>query len=408
MRKTILVLSIGLVMLAGTLFPFENDGLPLGDSKYKHSLMHLEADKMAATASKQEVTVEDIVAANPKTRVFMVGEYHDSYLCHTLQRDFIEALVKKNKKIVVGFEFFKRKDNEVLDQYRLGKIDEKELLEKTGWYAANGLNFGYTRLVMDVIRKHKIKVVGLNVPRKIVHKVSTMGFDRLPAEDKALFPTINIPNRDHEYFIRSQFGDFSVQMDGWFQNMYMAQKCWDVIMAESMRRELDRKENRGHVGVIIAGSAHIDYKLGIPFRYKAADKRSRITTIVPVYLPEKDDEDEDGEEHPMLKMMAKSLKPAAVFSRGLADYVFTVTRDTTPYFPVLGVSGKIKDDLFVVSRVKKDSLADLNGIEKGDVILSIDGITIKSVEQLRTIFAAKTWDQELKMEIRKTVKIVKE
>lgn len=408
MRKTILVLSIGLAMLAGTLFPFENDGLPLGDSKYKHLLMHLEADKMAATASKQEVTVEDIVAANPKTRVFMVGEYHDSYLCHTLQRDFIEALVKKNKKIVVGFEFFKRKDNEVLDQYRLGKIEEKELLEKTGWYAANGLNFGYTRLVMDVIRKHNIKVVGLNVPRKIVHKVSTMGFDRLPPEDKALFPTINIPNRDHEYFIRSQFGDFSVQMDGWFQNMYMAQKCWDVIMAESMRRELARKENRGHVGVIIAGSAHIDYKLGIPFRYKAADNRSGITTIVPVYLPEKDDEDEDGEEHPMLKMMAKSLKPAAVFSRGLADYVFTVTREITPYFPVFGVSGKIKDDLFVVSRVKKDSLADLKGIEKGDVILSIDGITIKSVEQLRTIFAAKTWDQELKMEIRKTVKIVKE
>ena len=408
MRKSLIGLSIGLVMLAGTLIPFENDGLPLGDSKYKHQLLHLEKDKMVGTASKKEVSVEDIVAANPKTRVFMVGEYHDSYLCHTLQRDFLETLYKRNKKIVVGFEFFKRKDNEALDQFRLGKIDEKELLEKTGWYAANGLNFGYTRLVMDVIRKYNIKVVGLNVPRKVVRKVSTMGFHRLPEEEKALFPTIHTPNKDHEYFIRSQFGHFSVQMDGWFRNLYMAQKCWDVIMAESMRRQLKRKENRGHVGVIIAGSAHIDYKLGIPFRYRLATKRDRITTIVPVYMPEQDDEDEDAEEHPMLKMMAKSLKPAAVFSRGLADYVFTVPRETAPHFPVLGVSGKITDDRFVVSRVKKDSLADKKGIEKGDVILSFDGVPVKTVEQLRTMFAVKNWDDTFKMEIGKTIKIVRE
>ncbi len=408
MRKIMFGLSIGLVLLAGTLTPFENDGLPLGDSQYKYQLLHIGKDTMVSTASKKEVTADGIVVENPNTRVFMVGEYHDSYLCHTLQRDFLEALYKQHEHIIVGFEFFRREDNEILDRYRLGKIDEKELLEKTGWYAANGLNFGYTRLVMDVIRKYKIKAVGLNVPRKIVHKVSTMGFDRLSAGEKAMFPTIGIPNRDHEYFIRSQFGDFSVQMDPWFQNMYMAQKCWDVIMAESMREELDRKENRGYKGVIIAGSAHIDYGLGIPFRYRAAKKRERITTIVPVFLPEKKDEDEDSEEHPMLKMMAKSLQPAAIFSRGLADYVFSVPKAAAPHFPVLGVSGKITDGQFVVSRVKKDSLGEKQGISKGDVVLSIDGIPIKSVEQLRVLFAAKDWGQELNVEVRKTVKIAKE
>jgi uncharacterized iron-regulated protein len=385
------------------------DTLPIGPSVYKFNLMPIGKGEIVETGSRKKVTIEDIVKKNLRSRVFIIGEYHDSFECHTFQRDFIEALFRQHPRLVVGFEFFTRQDDEVLERWRTANISEEELLKKTGWYARNSLNYGYTRPIMETIRQHKIKVVGLNLPRKIVHQVSSRGFDSLSAQDKKLFPTIHHPNPDHEFYIQSQFGDLAVQLDWWFRTMYQAQKCWDVVMAESMRRVLAQREYRGYKGIIIAGSAHVAYWLGIPFRYQKADRNVKLTTLIPVYLPGQDEEEKDDEEqHPMLEKVAASLEPAAVFSRGLGDYVFSVPRPQPPHFPSLGFSGKMKEGLYVVSRVKKESLAEKHGLEKGDTILAVDDTPIESEEQLRSILSHKNWDDPVALEIKKKIEIKKQ
>ena len=104
--------------------------------------------------------------------MFIIGEYHDSYACHAWQKDFIEALAKEHPRLLVGFEFFNRGDDAALDLYLSGKISEAELLQKTGWYARSALNFAYTRLVLETVKKLGLKAVGLNVPRELVNKVA--------------------------------------------------------------------------------------------------------------------------------------------------------------------------------------------------------------------------------------------
>jgi uncharacterized iron-regulated protein len=386
------------------------DILPLGPSKYKFIIEKIEQDQIIQTDTGKVVTLEDIVNQNPDTDVFIIGEAHDNYQCHTWQRDFIETLYKKYPKIIVGFEFFWRDDNPILEQWRKGQISEDEVIKKTGWYERGAQHFGYTRLVMDIIKKYQVKTIGLNVPRSILHTVSRKGFDELSAEEKKLFPTLNIPNPEHEYFIKSIFGTFAAQVPMWFTNIYAAQKCWDVVMAESMHEFLVKQEYNGYKGVIIAGSNHVAYKLGIPFRYQKAAPKAKITTIVPVLMPEEKtgEEEEEEEAHPMMKMMGDSLKPAAIFTRGIADYVFAAQQPLHHYFPVIGFSLAEKNGKFMVTRVKKKSIAEKNGINKEDQITAVDGVEITSLEQLRCLIFQKNWDDSISFGVVKKIDIKKE
>ena len=406
-RTLILLFSFFVLNFSPVFSDTNQDTLPIGNSKYKFCMSKIEKDQIIETSTNKVVSISDIVNKNSATDVFIIGEYHDNYECHKFQRDFIETLYKKYPKIVIGFEFFLRNQDSILERWRTGKITEDELLKKTGWYKRSSLSYGYTKMIMDVIKKNKIKVIGLNIDRKIVHKVATMGFNSLSKEEKKLFPTINIYNREHEYFIKTIFAKIAIQVPLWFKNMYNAQKCWDVIMAESMRKVLSIKKYKKYKGIIIAGSAHVSYKLGIPFRYKAAKKSLRLTTIVPVHLPLKKDKSEGEGMSPMMKMMAGNLKPVAIFSRGLGDYIFSVRQPEQSYFPVLGIRGSLNNGQFVVSRVNKGSIAEKNGVKKGDVIISIDGSRVNSNEQLKLLILKKNWNDSINFEIIKNIKIEK-
>jgi hypothetical protein len=245
--------------------------------------------------------------------------------------------------------------------------------------------------------------VGLNVPRELVSRVAKKGFAALTAEERSLFPGAERGHPEHEFFIRSTFGDFAVQVPPWFRNIYAAQKCWDVVMADSMRRALAGPGFRGYKGVIIAGSAHVAYGLGIPWRYRLLAGRDKVMTLVPVTVPTKKKESA-GDENPMVRALAGQMQPAALFSRGLADAVFAVAAEEKPFFAEAGFSGKLNSDgLYEIERVGADTPAAAQGLRKGDIILAIDGAPVKTLEGLRLVLAQKNWNDLLQLDIRKKV-----
>jgi uncharacterized iron-regulated protein len=377
------------------------DALPIGLSPHRLQMALLPAGKIMDAASGQEIDLAALVKQNLDRDVFIIGEYHDSYPCHAWQKDFIEALAREHPRLVVGFEFFNRADDPALELYLDNKIDEAELLQKTGWYQRGAMNFAYTRLVLETVKKLGLKAVGLNVPRELVSKVAKGGFAKLSAAEQALFPGVVRTYPEHEYYVRSTLGEFAVQVPFWFQNVYAAQKCWDTVMAESMRQALARPGLRGYKGVIIAGSAHVAYGLGIPWRYRLRAKGAKILTLVPVTVAPKKKEDKE-DENPMVKALAGQLQPAAIFSRGLADAVFAVAAEEKPYFAEAGFSGKMNAaGLFEISQVSKESAAEKSGLRAGDLVLALDGVPVKSIEGLRLVLAQKNWDDSLSLDIRK-------
>jgi len=374
--KKIIFFTI-IIFFAIAVFSSDNDLLPIGKSKNRLDIGKIEKDQIVNTKLNKVISVEEMVKSSLKSDVFIIGEMHTSYDCHKFQTDFIEALFKAYPKIVVGFEFFQRKDDPVLEKWRMGKITEDELLKETGWFEKGSYHYNYTKMIMDLAKKYKIKLAGLNIPRSILRKTSRKGFSTLTKKEKALFPTINVLNKDHRFFIQRVFGEFTMQMPPfWFDNMYSAQKIWDVVMAESMLKVL--KKNKGYKGVIIAGNNHVVYKLGIPFRYNLSDKKARITTITPVYMPEKKDED-DSVGNPMMKKM---LKPVAIYSRGIGDFVFSIQSSSDNIYKKFGISEKFENNELIVKSVAKNSAAEKYGIKKGDIIKSVNGIELKKKGQL--------------------------
>jgi len=384
------------------------DALPIGASAHRLQLAVLPAGRIMATTEGGEIGLPGLVRQNLDRDVFIIGELHDNYACHAWQKEFIETLAKEHPRLVVGFEFFNRDDDPALDLYLSGKISEAELLQKTGWYQRGALNFAYTRLVLETVKKLGLKAVGLNVPRELISRVAKKGLASLTAAEKAVFPGVESGDPEHEFFIRSTFGEFAVQVPLWFRNIYAAQKCWDTVMAASLRLALARPENRGCKGVIIAGSAHVAYGLGIPWRYHRQDRRAGILTLVPVTVAAKK---KDGleEENPMVKALAGQMPPAAVFSRGLADAVFAVAAEEKPYFADAGFSGKMNGDgLYEIERVGKETPAEKQGLKKGDLVLAVDGVPVKTLEGLRLMLAQKNWNDSLLLDVRKKMTLTKE
>lgn len=401
-NKTLLTIFFSISLYSTSVFAeFNQDVLTIGPLKNKLIIDKITENKMIQTSTGDEVLIENIINQTQNTNVYVIGEFHTNYQCHTFQRDFIQSLVKSNPKLVVGFEFFKREHNEILEQWRLGKIGEEELLKKTGWYKSKSFNYGFTRLIMDVIKENKIKVIGLNLPRDIVHTISRKGFDKLSQKEQDLFPNINISNPEHEYFIKGIFGDMVFQMPTRFKNIYMAQKAWDVIMAESMRETLAKKDYKDYTGIIIAGNNHVVYKLGIPFRYKEAEDNVNITTICPVFISEQ--KDEETEKFPMMKKMGKPQKPFARFSRGIADYVIAVNQPEKEHYPDIGITVKLDEDKILITRVNEESIGEKNGLSKGDQVISVDDQKITSVEQFYTITAGKNREDSLNINVIKNI-----
>ena len=107
--------------------------------------------------------------------------------------------------------------------------------------------------------------------------------------------------------------------------------------------------------VVLAGSGHLLYNLGINRRaYEKA--RWPQATVVCVAVPKG----------------AQSV----VVSRGLADFVYGIPAEERPAFPAVGLGFKSFEGLrnLVVEKKPGDGVAKSADFEKGDVVLSVDGL----------------------------------
>ncbi|HDP95539.1 MAG TPA: hypothetical protein ENN40_09300 [Candidatus Aminicenantes bacterium] len=382
-RIAVVATMIILLMIPAALRAEHTDTLPLGPKDRNLVLRTVEAGQILDTRTGKEVTIAKIARRAANADVVMVGEYHDSMACHLFQRDLIREIGKMSPQTVVGFEFFQQgKDDAALAAWSRKEGNEADLLRATNWYGGTSMHYGYTRPVMQVIRETGLAVIGLNAPRALVHRVAGAGLDALGPGERRRFAYVERKNTEHRYFIQQVFGAAALRLPPWFERIYAAQTCWDAVMAASMRNILASRPGKGKKGVIIAGSAHVAYGLGIPFRYRLGKRRARLLTIVPVRVEK---QDEDADSHPMLKMMAKNMPPVGVFSAGIADYVLGLPAEEEKIFPALDVSGHMEEDMFVVDKVGEESLPHQLGLRPGDRVLAVDGQAVTSQAELRLL-----------------------
>jgi uncharacterized iron-regulated protein len=244
--------------------------------------------------------VSEIAKAAEGYRFVLVGESHDQLAHHEQQAAVIQALVEAGRDVTVGFEMFTRDNQKNLAPWTKGWWSEEEFITNSNWQTQWGFPYEAYKPIFDVVRANELRMTALNLPRDWVRQIGRKGPSVLTEEQRRWAPELWLKSSDHRSFFEAMMGGHPVtgpQME----NIYAAQVSWDEGMATSAVDAMSWRVGDKPVMVIIAGSGHVMYDLGISLRLKRKGHDALITTCL----------NSDG--------------PRMV-SRGIASFVFTSPR----------------------------------------------------------------------------------
>lgn len=350
--------------------------LKIGNNTLKEKTMGISPGKIYATDTGKPVSFGEMIRAMAKSRLVYVGETHNSLPMHQIQAKIIESLWEQDRDLSVGLEMYPVTQQEALNKWSLGLLSEEEFIRDGQWYVNWNFHFGFYRDIFRTVKKNSIPLYSLNVPREIIASIRMKGWEALPQEEKEMVPEPDLTNQDHRTLIRTIFtsSDLPPQMKGRglemaFEGLYRAQTAWDETMAHYA---LDALNKEGGKMVVLAGSGHLLYNLGINLR-AYNNSRMPFKTVVCVVIPE-------GEE-------------SVQVSRSLADFVWGLPEEEKPAYPSVGLRLKKFEGLenLVIERDPIDGVAKGGDFKKGDVLLTVDGQRFTDINEMRMYMSKFTW-----------------
>ena len=364
--------------------PFD---LAIGDAARKDRQVALVVDQIHDTIRGVDVSPAQVAASLSDAAIVLVGESHTSHESHRVQAMVIEALHQAGRRVILGLEMFPASaPTAPFDRWIRGGLDEAALLREAGWYDYWGYPFGYYREIFDVARRHRLTIRGVNAPRAIISGIGRRGLAGIGAMDRAqLPPTIDTTNAEHRQLFVAYVGGGSATHGAgmppeMLQRMIDAQSTWDATMAQQAAQlHADAKDPKAVV-VVLVGSGHVAYGLGIAHQARAYTE-ARVATVMPV--------------------AATPGTPEQVRA-SLGDIVWGVPAETYPLYPTLGVSFRSSGDQpNTVLMVSPGSPAEALGIKPGDVLASLDDTPIRKDVDVRAWVDRKVWGDAIRATVQR-------
>ncbi len=211
------------------------------------------AIRVMRMSDREAIDFSRMIAEIRGSRLIFIGEDHDSMKDHWRQLKVIKALHDGGAHIAIGLEMFAADSQGALDQWVAGKMDEGTFI---GFYMSNwDMPWYLYRDIFYYARRHGIPMIGLNVPREVVHKVAREGFAALSPAERRMVPPGVTCNVDKAYMamVRRVFAEHAGNHDT-FIHFCEAQMLWNKSMAWRLVGY-----SRGHTAmtvVILTGSGH--------------------------------------------------------------------------------------------------------------------------------------------------------
>ena len=363
----------------------EKTSLPTWASKISMMSQPIGEEAIFALPEGDKISFSQLMDDLNSTAIIFVGEAHDLLEHHHIQIRVIQGLLKNGKDVVVAMEMFERSQQPILDRWSQGLLTEEELLKEVKWETTWGMDYNLYKGILDGVRDHHVKVLGLNIERDLVRKVAENGIDGLAHQDKLKLPKMDLTDQQHRNYIASIYKNHQGGSAKDFEYFYQAQCLWDEAMAETLSQFLQSQEGRGRTVVVLAGSGHVAFDFGIPMRFY---RRSPVPykTIV-------------------LKEWKKNLKNDLTFtgiSSPLANFVW-ITKPAPPEKkrPRIGVVLKEKEDSkgLWIEKVISESPAEKAGLLPGDQFIAVEGKEITKVKDIHDALSQKGWGKEITLTI---------
>ncbi len=303
-----------------------------------------------------------------KSRVVYVGEHHTDYADHLLQLQIIQALRARDPELAIGMEMFPRSSQQALDRYIKGEIKtEQDFLKACRYFDVWGYDYRMYRGIIEYARRHAIPIVALNLDKKIVSTVFKSGStDALTPEQLATLPAdrdLDVPGY-RQRLNRARMLHATVDTKDSLSGFIQAQAMWDEAMAKAIVRYLDR--HPGKRMVVIAGSGHVYKDSAIPPRVA---RRMKIRQSVVIA----DNGMQSGREQGSRVDYLVFVPPVSLEPAGKIGIMLKTEK---------AEKEKQQDRLRIVG-VSPHGKAGKAGIEKGDIVLAIDGRPVHSMADLK-------------------------
>ncbi len=320
---------------------------------------------------RQTMKLESVAENVFSARVVYVGETHDSYADHMTQLDIIRRLHAYNPNIAIGMEQFQQPFQGVLDRFIRGEIEERELIRQSEWAERWRYDYRLYRPILSYAREHHIPVIALNVSKEIVAKVSEHGIDGLTDDDRSEIPG-DIDDSDQEYRKRLKeiYENHAHKGKNGFEGFLQVQLLWDESMAARAVEYL--RDNPERQLVVLAGSGHLMHGSGIPQRVSR-----RLAVERAIILPAGD----------------------FVLGPNIADYLVQGSGEQLPEKGLLGIHPGDGVDGVVVKDLVAEGAAEKAGVERDDVIRSVNGNPTKDKIDLDFILMDTSPGDKVKLEI---------
>jgi uncharacterized iron-regulated protein len=211
------------------------------------------ADRIVRLSDRHIIDFSRMITDIRGSRLIFVGEDHERMEDHRHQLRVIRALHETGAPTAIGLEMFNADNQEFLDRWVAGKINEEEFI---GIYKGNWeVPWPMYRDIFLFARQHAIPMFGLNLPREIVHKVAREGFAALTPEERKKLPDGITCNVDSAYMalVRRAFAGH-VGNDKLFNHFCEAQMLWNKGMAKNLLDYI--QQHPGGSVVVLAGSGH--------------------------------------------------------------------------------------------------------------------------------------------------------
>jgi uncharacterized iron-regulated protein len=187
------------------------------------------------------------------SRVILIGEDHQSMTDHWRQIKIMKSLNDLRVPLTIGLEMFTARDQSVLDDWVSGRIDEGAFAER--YYENWREPWPMYRDIFLFAQRHRITMVGLNLPREVTRKVAEEGYASLTGEERKLVPDAVTCKVDTPYLalVRRAFAVHGMSESG-FVHFCEAQMLWNRSMAWNIVEYLKKEPNR--TLVVLAGKGH--------------------------------------------------------------------------------------------------------------------------------------------------------
>lgn len=360
--KVHLSMLIWLVCAGSALAQTDLLTLEIGDSTRRTREVDLQLDLIIDTRTNEGVSPRAMAEQLRRSRVVLVGEEHTGHEFHEIQLRVLDLLHAAGVGLTVGLEMIPTDKQGALDGWISGELDEQEFLATSDWYRVWGYNWRYYREIFLFARRHAIPMIALRATED--------------GSDVAAVPPTNEQRELMAAFFEADSPVHGGLSPAQLDSLVVAQAKRDAAMAQRVVEALELHPNRNIV--VLAGTGHVLYDLGIVAQLPESERRS-ASTILPVPIEE-----------------ASSTARASV-----ANYLWGIPDSDYPRYPDLGVITMQADDGLRIIHVEPESPGDRAGLTAGDVLTQLGGTQIEARRDLSASLADLHWGDEVTIRFRR-------